>query len=355
MTMMPPISTPKPTSTRPSRRWSRSIRAGRPCWSAPDGRRCAAARAAYAGLAQIIVSQQVSVASAAAIHGRLVAIGDPFDHTSVLRARKDKLLRVGLSNAKVRTLKEIAKAVERRADRSRIARSTCPPTTRMRRLIRCTASARGPPTSICSSCIGHADAWPAGDLALQEAARLAFGLRNAPDHQGDGPARRRLAALQGGRGAAALDVLSRGEEPRRPHQPAEPCGDRCRAKPKKKRAKHGRATRRPAPCAGARPRAPACRVPARLWRRRQRPDRDRQGVAGPAAACGVRLAACAAPVRAGADGARVVSAHLPQSGRTLGRRAMRRRPGSTAFSMPSLRAISFRHRRSRWSAFPRAP
>ena len=51
----------------------------------------------FAGLAQIIVSQQVSVASAAAIHGRLVAIGDPFDHTAVLRARKDKLLRVGLT------------------------------------------------------------------------------------------------------------------------------------------------------------------------------------------------------------------------------------------------------------------
>ena len=45
----------------------------------------------FAGLAQIIVSQQVSVASAAAIHGRLVAIGDPFDHTSVLRARLQDL------------------------------------------------------------------------------------------------------------------------------------------------------------------------------------------------------------------------------------------------------------------------
>ncbi len=30
------------------------------------------------------------------------------------------------------------------------------------------------------SCLGHADAWPAGDLALQEAARLAFGLRARP-------------------------------------------------------------------------------------------------------------------------------------------------------------------------------
>src|SRR5882672_11630715 len=66
----------------------------------------------FAGLAQIIVAQQVSVASAAAIHGRLVGIADPFDHVSVLRARKDKLLRVGLSNAKIKTLKAIAKAID---------------------------------------------------------------------------------------------------------------------------------------------------------------------------------------------------------------------------------------------------
>jgi len=30
------------------------------------------------------------------------------------------------------------------------------------------------------SCLGHADAWPAGDLALQEAARLAFALPERP-------------------------------------------------------------------------------------------------------------------------------------------------------------------------------
>jgi len=30
------------------------------------------------------------------------------------------------------------------------------------------------------SCLGHADAWPAGDLALQEAARLAFALKARP-------------------------------------------------------------------------------------------------------------------------------------------------------------------------------
>jgi DNA-3-methyladenine glycosylase II len=30
------------------------------------------------------------------------------------------------------------------------------------------------------TCLGHADAWPAGDLALQEAARLAFALDARP-------------------------------------------------------------------------------------------------------------------------------------------------------------------------------
>src|SRR5262249_61466367 len=30
-------------------------------------------------------------------------------------------------------------------------------------------------------CLGNADAWPAGDLALQEAARIAFNLRKRPD------------------------------------------------------------------------------------------------------------------------------------------------------------------------------
>ncbi len=50
----------------------------------------------------------------------------------------------------------------------------------MRRSPPFTASDHGPPTFICSACLGHADAWPAGDLALQEAARLAFGLRARP-------------------------------------------------------------------------------------------------------------------------------------------------------------------------------
>src|SRR5437588_9541104 len=43
----------------------------------------------YAGLAQIIVSQQVSVASTAAIYGRLAAACEPLDAACMLRQRKD--------------------------------------------------------------------------------------------------------------------------------------------------------------------------------------------------------------------------------------------------------------------------
>jgi DNA-3-methyladenine glycosylase II len=153
-------------------------RAGRPPLRRRDG--------GFAGLVQIIVSQQVSVASAAAIHGRLVAIADPFDHTSVLRARRDRLVRVGLSGAKIKTLRTIAKAIESGtvdlhalgrlgADEAHAALTAL--------------HGIGPWTAdiYLLSCIGHADAWPAGDLALQEAARLAFRLRARPTTRQMGP------------------------------------------------------------------------------------------------------------------------------------------------------------------------
>jgi DNA-3-methyladenine glycosylase II len=153
-------------------RWAPVVeRTGRPPLRRRDG--------GFAGLAQIIVSQQVSVASAAAIHGRLMAIGDPFDHTSVLRARKDRLLRVGLSNAKIKTLKAIAKAIDSGAvDLHALA--ALPADDAYAALV--ALHGIGPWTAdiYLLSCIGHADAWPAGDLALQEAARIAFNLRTRP-------------------------------------------------------------------------------------------------------------------------------------------------------------------------------
>ena len=140
----------------------------------------------FAGLAQIVMGQQLSTASAAAIHGRLVAIADPFDHHAVLRARKDKLLRIGLSNAKVKTLKEIAKSIEKKhVDLAALA--DMPADEAHAALV--ALHGIGPWTAdlYLLACLGHADAWPAGDLALQEAARLAFGFPKRPTTKEMGP------------------------------------------------------------------------------------------------------------------------------------------------------------------------
>src|SRR3954468_4865633 len=63
----------------------------------------------FAGLAAIVCGQQLSTASAAAIWGRVSAALNPFDHNALLKARADRLGRVGLSAAKIKTLKSLAR------------------------------------------------------------------------------------------------------------------------------------------------------------------------------------------------------------------------------------------------------
>jgi len=133
----------------------------------------------FAGLAAIVVSQQLSTASAKAIWGRLEAALDPLDHAAVLRARIPKLARAGLSAPKIRTLKAIAKAIDR-GDLDLPALVDMPADDAHRILT--AVHGIGPWTAdiYLLACLGHADAWPAGDLALQEAARLLFKLKARP-------------------------------------------------------------------------------------------------------------------------------------------------------------------------------
>src|SRR5229473_7642053 len=63
----------------------------------------------FAGLAAIICGQQLSTASAAAIWARVSAAFDPFHHEALRRARADRLGRLGLSAAKIKTLKNLAR------------------------------------------------------------------------------------------------------------------------------------------------------------------------------------------------------------------------------------------------------
>jgi len=153
----------------------------------------------FAGLAQIVVSQQLSTASARAIWGRLEAAFDPLDHVAMLRARTPKLVRVGLSAPKIRALKAIAKAVDRgELDLARLVEQPADDAHRALTAVH----GIGPWTAdiYLLFCLGHADAWPAGDLALQEAARLLLALDKRPSAKEMGPL---AEAWRPWRGAAA--------------------------------------------------------------------------------------------------------------------------------------------------------
>jgi DNA-3-methyladenine glycosylase II len=133
----------------------------------------------FAGLAAIIVAQQLSTASANAIWGRLAAAFEPLDPEAILRTRPARLARLGLSAPKIRALKEIARAVKR----GDLALATLGGLAAEDAHAALTAvHGIGPWTAdiYLLACLGHADAWPAGDLALQEAARIAFALPTRP-------------------------------------------------------------------------------------------------------------------------------------------------------------------------------
>ena len=160
-------------------RWRRALAAGgRPSLRRrPEG---------FAGLASIVVSQQLSTASAKAIWGRLEAAFDPLDHHALIAARSAKLARLGLSAAKIRCLKAIARAIDRR-ELDLKALVDLPADDAHRRLT--AIHGIGPWTAdiYLLFCLGHADAWPAGDLALQEAARMFFAMEARPSRQDMGP------------------------------------------------------------------------------------------------------------------------------------------------------------------------
>jgi DNA-3-methyladenine glycosylase II len=133
----------------------------------------------FAGLAAIVTGQQVSTASAAAIWGRVSAAFDPFHHDTLRKARADRLGRLGLSAAKIKTLKNIARelAAERlnlevlAEEDADAAHNTL---TRLHGI--------GPWTAdvYLLFCLGHGDAWPAGDVAIQEAIKVGLGLKTRP-------------------------------------------------------------------------------------------------------------------------------------------------------------------------------
>ena len=132
----------------------------------------------FAGLVAIIVSQQVSVASANAMVARLQAAFATLDAASVRAADEAKLKACGLSQAKMNALRALAEATLGGLDLAGLAALEAEAAHEALVAVK----GIGPWTAdlFLLFCLGHPDAFPAGDLALQEA-RLALGLRKRPD------------------------------------------------------------------------------------------------------------------------------------------------------------------------------
>src|SRR3981081_4228728 len=132
----------------------------------------------FAGLAAVVCGRQPSPASAAAIWGRLTAAFDPFDPEPIRKARAERLGRLGLSAAKIKTLKNIAR--ELAAERLNLdvlaeedADAAHHTLTALHGI--------GPWTAdvYLLFCLGPGAAWPAGDLAVQVAVKIGLGLEEA--------------------------------------------------------------------------------------------------------------------------------------------------------------------------------
>jgi len=133
----------------------------------------------FAGLAHIVCGQQLSTASAAAIWGRLSTAFDPLDHEAIRKARADRLGRLGLSAAKIKTLKFIAR--ELAADRLNLDVLANEDVDAAHNTLTALHGI-GPWTAdiYLLFCLGHGDAWPAGDLAVQEAVKTGLRLKARP-------------------------------------------------------------------------------------------------------------------------------------------------------------------------------
>jgi DNA-3-methyladenine glycosylase II len=132
----------------------------------------------FHSLASIVVSQQVSTASARAIFGRFTRLVDPLTPDGLLGADDDVFREAGLSRPKQKTLRAVAQAVVDGLDLDDLCRLD--PGDAMARLI--AVSGIGPWTAevYLLFAAGHPDIFPARDVALQTAVGHALGMDVRP-------------------------------------------------------------------------------------------------------------------------------------------------------------------------------
>ena len=133
----------------------------------------------FEGLSRVVVGQQLSIASADAIWGRVRTRVQPFEAATLLSIPDKDLRKTGLSRSKVATLREVAVAIE--AGRLKLnALARAPEDTIHAELT--SIKGIGPWTAdiYIMFSLARADAWSPGDLALQYAVKDALLLAERP-------------------------------------------------------------------------------------------------------------------------------------------------------------------------------
>ena len=148
----------------------------------------------FAALLDAIVGQQVSTASATAIWARVQGAGFT-DPARVRAAHDDDLRGVGLSRPKVRYARALAEA-----DVDYPALRALPDTEVLQALTAITGIGTWTAEVYAMQCLGRADIFAPGDLALQEAAKILFDLDERPNER---TLRAMAAAWSPWRGVAA--------------------------------------------------------------------------------------------------------------------------------------------------------
>ena len=169
--------------------------------------------AGFATLLAMVMEQQVSIASAAAIWGRLEAGLGEVTPAAVLARPEDELRAMGLSRQKALYAREIAAA-----ELDFAALSVIPEEEAEARLVAIKGVGRWTAEVYLLMAEGRPDAFPAGDLALQEATRAGEGWPQRPSERA---LRARAEAWRPWRGVAA-HLLWAFYRVRRP--PASPAG-----------------------------------------------------------------------------------------------------------------------------------
>jgi DNA-3-methyladenine glycosylase II len=138
-------------------------------------------RGGFEGLAAIVTSQQISSSASASIWARLSAAIGPFTAEKFLATPEEALRAAGLSRPKIRTLTGVAAACADGFDVEGLHDLAADEA--LAKMV--ALNGIGPWTAeiYLLFCVGHADIFPAGDLALQGAVQHGLGLEARPNEK----------------------------------------------------------------------------------------------------------------------------------------------------------------------------